>query len=130
MTSTRSAILRTMVRSWVMSKSAMPKRACRFLENHRDAIATYIAQHWLARADHLNAIKIDAAPLRVARHRIRQKLQNRERGDRFARARLAHQRDGLTLLDIEADAAHGFDGVARGGEGDGQVFDGKEGHQL
>ena len=34
-TATLSAILRTMVRSWVMSSSAMPKRACRSFRSFR-----------------------------------------------------------------------------------------------
>src|SRR5882757_214690 len=59
----------------------------------------------------------------MVRGGIRQQLQHRQRGDRFARARLADQRDGFTLLDLEGDAVD-RERIARTlTEGDGKVRD-------
>ena len=63
----------------------------------------------------------------MARHRIGQELQHRERRHRLARARFAHQRHRLAAGDGEAHALHRLDRVGAGAEGDREVADLEQG---
>ena len=79
------------------------QRGHRLLEHHRDLVAADLAQHLLRRAEQLLAAIADAA-LGVARAGIGQQLQDRQRGDRLARAALADQRQGLAAVELKRHA--------------------------
>src|SRR6478735_7308499 len=61
------------------------------------------------------------------RGRIVQQLQNRERGDGFARAGFTDDRQGLALGDMKGNAVDGERLPAALAEGDGKILDGKKG---
>ena len=145
-----------MVRSWVISSSAMPKRRCRsfssfkscawmvtssavrladllfdgmqrverghrLLEHHGDAPAAHAPEIRFAGTDQLLAGKFNAAAGPVPRWRIGQQLQDRQRGNRFARARFADQRQRLALVQAEGDPLHRLDGAWARAEEDREV---------
>ena len=61
---------------------------------------------------------------RMRRRGVGEEPQDRERRHRLARARLADERHGLGLADVEGDMLHGMDDVASAAaEIDGEVFD-------
>ena len=98
------------------------ERGQRLLEDHRDAVAADAAHDPLAGADQLGAAKADAA-LRVPRDGVGQELQDRQGRDRLARAAFADHRQGLALLDAEADALDRLDLAHRRAERDVKVLD-------
>ena len=91
------------------------ERGHRLLEDHRHAVAAHRQKLACRRADQLAALEFYAAG-GMARHRIGQELQDRQRGHRLAGARFAHQRHGLAAADLEADVAHGAHGLVAGAE--------------
>src|SRR5665213_2684653 len=107
---TRSAILSTMVRSCVISSSAMPQRR-------------------LARTDQLLPVEFDAAAGAVPRRRIGQQLEDRQRRHRFAGARFADHRQRLALVQIERHALDRLDDRAARPEIDRQIAQLEQRHQ-
>ncbi len=81
------------------------QRGHRLLEDHRNAVAANALHGLLVLLQKVLVLIADAAA-GVARQGIGQQAQQRVRGDRFARATLAHQCQRLTLADVEADAVH------------------------
>ena len=79
------------------------ERGHRLLKHHGDAVAADTAQLGFAHLQQVLAGIVDAAG-RMAGDRVGQQAQDRVGGDRFARAALTHQGQGLALADIEADA--------------------------
>ena len=96
------------------------ERGHRLLEDEADVIAAGGAEFGRAGADHFAALVADrpADPGAVGQQR-----DGGERGDGFAGAGFAHQRDGLALVDVEA---HALDGHVLGAvlaEAYGEVLD-------
>ncbi len=98
------------------------QRGHRLLEDHRDVVAAHLAQRGFRGADQLLALESDRAA-RMARHRVGQQLQHRERGHRLAGAGLADQRHRLALADLERDVLDRLDRAAGRIEGDREVVD-------
>src|SRR5262249_12876299 len=82
------------------------ERGHRLLEDDGDVVAAHVADLRFRQVDELAALEADRAG-RVVRGRIRQQLQDRERGYRLAGARFPDQGDGLARLDLERDAIDG-----------------------
>ena len=85
------------------------ERRQRLLENHRNPVAADFAQDRFRGAHQFFAAEPDAAG-RMARLRIGQELQDRQRRDRFTGPALPDQRKGLALVDVKG---HAFDGMER-----------------
>ncbi|MNL17112.1 hypothetical protein D3C87_1381880 [compost metagenome] len=81
------------------------QRSHRLLKDHRDAVATDVADGFLTEPQQVLPGIVDAAG-RMAGHRVGQQAQDRVRGDRFARAGFADQRQGFAAFDVET---HAFD---------------------
>jgi hypothetical protein len=79
------------------------ERGHRLLEDDGDVGAAHVADFALVETQQVAALEQDRAR-GMARGRIGQKFHHRERGDRFARARFADQRDGLAAADVERNA--------------------------
>src|SRR3546814_8313861 len=94
------------------------QRSHRFLEDHRDLVATHVAQQPRVGADELPVLEGDGAAPRMLRHRVGQELHDRQCRHRLAGAALADQRHGFALDDIEAHVLHRVDGAARYAEAD------------
>ncbi|SEE21700.1 hypothetical protein SAMN05421553_4289 [Pseudomonas anguilliseptica] len=92
------------------------------LKDHGDAVAANAAQFVLAQLEQVLPCVVNAAA-GVLGQRVGQQTQDGMRGDRFARAAFAHQSQGLTALDIEADAFQYTLFQAAGDEFDRQVAD-------
>ncbi|MNC51101.1 hypothetical protein D3C75_1003800 [compost metagenome] len=91
------------------------ERGHRLLEDHRNAVAANALQGLLVLLQQVLAFVADAAA-GVAGQGVGQQAQERVRGNRFARATLAHQCQRLTLADVEADAVHHAVGLVPGDE--------------
>src|SRR5579864_2475097 len=104
------------------------ERGHRFLKHHCDAVATDVTQYRLASPDQFLPVEGDAAGLAMARLRVGQQLQDRERSHRFARSRFADECQRLAFLEAERDAFHCLNTVGGGCESDGEVGDGEKGH--
>ena len=97
------------------------QRAHRLLEDHRDVVAAQLAH--LALSDMVEdvlAVERDARLL-ADRGALGQEPHERARRHRLARAALADERDGLALVELERDVAHGVDDAALDLEVDGDV---------
>src|SRR5690606_2945636 len=103
------------------------ERGHRLLEDDADAVAAHLAQGRLVGADQLAPVQAHAAA-RVPRLRIRQELQDRERGDRLARAALADQRERLALVDVERHPPHRLERAALDLEVDRQILHFEQAH--
>ena len=101
------------------------ERGHRLLEDDSDVVAAHVADLGLGQAQQLLALEADRAG-RMVRGGIRQELQDRERGDRFAGAGLADQRDRLALLDLERHAIDRERLALTLAEGHGEVADSEE----
>src|SRR5262249_35479609 len=86
-------------------------------------------QHWLPGAYHLLPLEDDRST-GMARGRRGQELEHGQRGDRLARAALAHERHRLPAIDVERHAAHGRHLPVRRIEAHGQVPDLQQGRRA
>src|SRR5262245_55153305 len=82
------------------------ERRHRFLEDHGDVVAAYLAKGLLVGMEQLLTLEADLAG-RMRSCRIGQELHDRERRDRFARSRFTYQRQCLTLGDRKGYVVHG-----------------------
>src|SRR5439155_10208869 len=98
------------------------ERRHRLLEDDGDVVAAHMADLRLRQAEQFATVEMDRAG-GMAGRRIRQQLQDRQRGHRFARARLADQRHGFAPPDVERDAVDGEHLARSLAEGDGEVLD-------
>ena len=103
------------------------ERRHRLLEDDADLVAAYLPERRLVGPDQLTPVQTDAAA-RVPGLGIGQQLQEREGGNRLARAALAHERHGLALLDLERDRAHRLERTAFDLEVDREVVDFDQAH--
>ena len=98
------------------------ERHHRVLEDHRDLRAANRAQAVGLRGRQLFVAQFDRAALDDAARRIDQP-QDREAGDRLARARFAHQAQDLARRHVEIDTVHGLGHAFLGEEVRAQVAD-------
>ena len=103
------------------------ERGHRLLEDDADAAASHLAQRALVGAQQVAPAEADAAA-RMPGLRVGQQLQDRQRRDRLARAALAHERQGLALLDPERHVAHGSNRAALDLEAHREVVDLEQAH--
>ena len=99
----------------------------RLLEDHRDRIAANLAHVVLALLHEVDDLAVrlsekDLAVLNLAPGTELDKPHDRQRSDRLARTRLAHDRQGLTLVKVER---HPVDRRERA-ERDGEIADTEE----
>ena len=83
------------------------ERGHRFLKNHRNPVAAHLPQVGFRRRHQFGPTKGDGAR-RMIGGGIRQQLQDRQGGYRFAGTRFTDQRQRLPLVQIEGDVAHRF----------------------
>ena len=100
------------------------ERGHRLLEDDADVVAAHRAELGVARLEEVLALEEDLA--RRVRGRGRQELHHRQRGDRLARSRLADERDGLALADVEARALDRDGDIAALAEFDAEIADREE----
>src|SRR5690606_32950276 len=93
----------------------------RLLEHHADAVAANPAQQRLRRVHHFLAAQADAAA-RMVGARVRQQLQDGHGGDGFAGTAFPHQRQGLALVEREADALDRLYGALAAAEADREIL--------
>ena len=103
------------------------ERRHRLLEHHRDAVAADRAEDRRRRAEQLPPVEPDA-PAGVARARIGQELEDRQRGDRLAGAGFADQRRRFAPVHRQRHAAHRLDLPVLEAERDRQPVDFEQGH--
>ena len=102
------------------------ERGHRLLEDDGDVVAAHVADLALRQAEQLPAFEMDGAG-RMARRRIGQQLEDRQRRHRLAGARFADQRHRLALLDLERDAIDREHLALALAERDREVADGEKG---
>ena len=105
------------------------ERGHRLLEHDGDVVAAHAPHVAVGQTQQFAALEGDGAG-RMPRRRVGQQLEDRQSRHRFAGARLADQRHGLALADVERDPIDGeclFAAMRPMAEGDGEVADGEEG---
>ena len=101
------------------------ERRHRLLEDHRNPVAADAAQGGLVGTHNLVTLEPDRAA-GMARHRIGQQLQHRQRRHRLAGTRFADQRHGLAFADIERDVPNGINVAARCRKADRKIVYGEK----
>src|SRR5262249_1532954 len=92
-----------------------------------DAVAAHALHRGVGSTHQLLALELDAAR-RMPRFRIWQQLHDRQRGDRFAGAALANQRQRRPALDLERDVSHRLQLAALHRKRDGTIPHGEHRH--
>ena len=92
------------------------------LEDHRNAVAANVADGFFFQREQVLPGIVDGSG-GVPRQRVRQQAQDRVGGHRFSGAAFAHQGQGFTALDIEADVVHYAVRVVTGDKLDTEVAD-------
>ena len=98
------------------------ERGHRLLEDDRDLLPAQLAHGVARRLEQVLAAIVDGAA-RMRGRGIGQQPQDRQRGDRLARARLADQGDDLALGNVEAHLLDGVDDGRSGGKPHRQIAD-------
>ncbi len=101
------------------------ERGHRLLKYHRDVIAAHASQISFVAIEQILTLEQHLAG-RMARRRIWQQLEHGECGNRFARSRLADQRDRFARTDIKGDMVDGQCLLLTLAEQDGKVANGKK----
>jgi hypothetical protein len=99
------------------------ERRHRLLEHHGDVVAADLAQLVDTCLQQILALEQDLAGGMRGR-RIAEQPQDRQRGNRLARAGFAHQGHGLAGPDVEGHAVDREEVLPALGEGHGEVADG------
>ena len=110
----------------VLDRVQRIERGHRLLEDHGDLVAAHLAQLLFAHGQQVGALEQDLAG-GMAGAGVGQKLQHRQRRDRFAGAGFTDQRHGLALGDIEGDVVDRDRLAAALAEGDAEVLDAEQG---
>ena len=98
------------------------ERGHRFLKDEADTITAQLAQFFFVRVQDGDAVEFDARIFAVLSDVWRVKAGDAHCGHRFAGAGFADQRQGLAFVELEADTAHGVDGVIMQAEVDVEVL--------
>ncbi len=100
------------------------QRGQRVLEDHGDPVAPELLHRGAVGADELLVLQPDL-PAHLGVGGVVQ-AEDRQVGDRLARAGLAHDAEGGALLQVEREAVHRVDDAVLGAELHGQVADRQE----
>ena len=104
------------------------ERRHRLLEDHRDAVASNVADLFVAQGDDVPSLELDVASGLDDSRRLDQ-AKNRESGDGFSAARLADDADRLSCTDVERHAIHGARDARLSVEPGPEIANGEEGRR-